>query len=440
MGLREILVAGIVVALCVVGLAVPRIGIYGYMWFALLRPDILAWAEGPRPYSKMIAICTLAGSVRYITSLQVVLINPISRLLIFLLIFSGFSAFFAVNKDLAVEPYSVYARIVLMALLVPMLCTSLQDVKLLLLVAAFSLGFLGAKFGAGGFFHGGVRYTQGYGGFLGDNNTLALAFAMTVPLCWYARLLLQRKALRVLMMLMAFGSAAGIVWLHSRGGLLALGCTLIVIALRSRYKLLMLVLLPFLILPPMYMVRESYLPRISTIQNYDEDLSALGRLQYWDAAVRMWKDHPIFGVGFGMDNWVELSAPYLGREDYHVVHNNYLQVLVDSGIFAFLILIFLLVGTIIRMEISMRRIRKIQPELEIIPKALQASLIAFAVGSTFLSLVKFDIFYFILMIAAAWWTVYKDLMWRASAGLAPPPPIQVKRPAVAAAARSTQPV
>jgi O-antigen ligase len=94
----------------------------------------------------------------------------------------------------------------------------------------------------------------------------------------------------------------------------------------------------------------------------------------------MWVDRPILGVGFGSTNFQSLLPQYLG-----VVHTTYLQILVDSGLIVFMIYIVLLGGTIFWLGRSASRMRKTHPHLEPYPMALQGAILAFAVGSVFLS-------------------------------------------------------
>jgi O-antigen ligase len=110
-----------------------------------------------------------------------------------------------------------------------------------------------------------------------------------------------------------------------------------------------------------------------------------------------------------------LSA-YLGSEDEHVAHNTYVQVLADSGLFAEIVYLGLLFGTTIWLGRSAKRCRKIRPGLEAYPLGLQTSLVAFIVGSTFLSRVTFDFYYVLIMMAASWYLVEKSERFRKQPG------------------------
>jgi putative inorganic carbon (hco3(-)) transporter len=434
MALREILLIIILIPLTAASILVPRVGVFGYLWFALMRPDILSFAEG-RPYSMILAVATLIGTARHVvTHFHELFLNPISRMLLIMVGFTALSVVFAVDVGLALEPFPSYMKILIMALLIPIVCTSVSDVKMLIIVSAMSLGFIGSKFGYFGFLHGGMRFATAYGGFIRDNNSFSLAMAMTVPLCLGARLIVKTFWMKALLIAMLCGCLGAVVWSHSRTGFLSLAVGLGMMLLRSKGKMLMLLFAPVAIGGAIFLAGDAYLNRMSTITNYEQESSAYSRIVYTKAAIRMWRDHPLFGVGFGGQNWVALSPKYLGVEDPHVVHNTYAQILVDSGIGTLLAFLALLFGTLIRLEKSLRGVRRIQPELEVIPKTLQAALLSFAVGCTFLSLVKFDILYFLLMICASWWTVYRNLLQSAASGSAtsaqpaPPRRIEVTRP------------
>ena len=259
---------------------------------------------------------------------------------------------------------------------------------------------------------GGARFTEGMGsaGLISDNNCLALALAMAAPLCWYARNFFESWWLRLAILGMLFSTIAAIVMTHSRGGALAFVIGFAPVVLRAKRKLPIMLLVAVLSAPALFMVRESYFARMESIADYTTEVSAVSRIDYAKAAIAMWKDYPLAGVGFGTANYTRLVANYLGRDDSHVAHNTYLQVLVDSGIFAFLNYCGLLFGALYWLQRSASRLRRRLPGMEIYPVMLQSSLLAFAVGSTFLSRVNFDYTYMLLMAVAAWIPIERQLL------------------------------
>lgn len=409
--MRELFLVAIVALLCPVSVLYPRIGLYAYTWFALMHPDALAWSVGRWPLSPALAYCTLAGTLlREVVNVAVWFKNWTCLLLLLLFALFGVSSLLAVSPTLSEYPFSLFSRVCLMALLIPMLVRTREHLREFTLVVAFSMGALGMKWGITGFRDGGARYSSSTAyGFLADNNCAALAFAMVVPLCWFSRSLVRKPWQKMAYGAMAMGSVAGIVWTHSRGGALSVAAAMLFMAARSQRKILVLVLLLAMTAPAVYLVRDSYTQRMGTLQSVDEDASARSRFMYWDAAYRMWKDHPVFGVGFGSDNFMLLLPTYLGFRDRHVVHNTYLQILADSGLPALLVYLALMLGTMVWLGRSAKRAMKIDPQLRVYPWAIQAALVAFAVGSMFLSRVTFDFYYILLMMAASWTVVLRKL-------------------------------
>lgn len=406
--MRDLVVMGLTGLLCLLSPFQPRLGLYGYYWFALMRPDILSWS-GPNRYSLFIALSALfSNSGRVLAGLPILFRNPLCRTLLLLFGVYTLSVPLAVRPELCYEPYSLFLRMIVMALLIPLAVVEEKELGMLVVIMAASIGLLAGKFGLSGILSGGARFGQGYGGMLSDNNTMALAFVMAVPLCWFSRLLVKPPWARIGLQALALLSVAGTVFTHSRGGVLAVGVTLLWIAWRSKHKLLVGLMVIGVGGASVYVVRDTLVSRLETIAAPTEEASAKSRIILAQSAVKLWLDHPLFGVGFTENNERELISKYVPpayREEYagKVIHNTYLQVLVDSGIFALLLYCLLLFGSIWRLEKTIRRLKVVGTlEDAAIPLGLQTALISYAVGSTFLSRTSFDFFYILAMTSAAW--------------------------------------
>jgi O-antigen ligase len=157
---------------------------------------------------------------------------------------------------------------------------------------------------------------------------------------------------------------------------------------------------------------------METLENVHEEASAESRLLHAAIALKMARDYPLLGVGFGGFNYAALAPRYMDEFNpqlmNHVAHNSYLQMLVDSGIFAFLLYSGLLVYAILWLGRSAARMRDTNPPYEPIPLAIQGALIVFAVGSTFYSCQRMDLPYIFLMAAAAWRTIEAQLLAKAA--------------------------
>ena len=409
MHLREILLTAVVLTLCALALVRPRLGLFGYIWYATMRPDVLAWCADANNYSLYLAVCTLLGAVPYLSNLGRLVRSWSSALFLTLQIPLALSTFLAVRPELSYGLYTDFVKSFVVLLLIPVLIEDFQQLVQLILLIGISIGVLGLKFGGFGIVHGGVIIVDGYGGQMSDNNLVGLALTMMIPLCWYGRALTESRAFRWMLSGIVAVSVAGIVMTNSRGSSLALGAVFLCIILRSRRKIAALLVASVVAGAAIYLVRDEYINRIATITHYEQEASASSRIVYAEAAVKMWLDYPVLGVGFGGLNYMALAGRYMGLNNDHVAHNSYLQMLVDSGIIAFVFYITLLFGTICYLGISCRRIGREWPDVACMGVALQTSLVAFAVGGTFYSSQRYDLPYIILMCSAAWELLVKSI-------------------------------
>lgn len=408
--MRQAILILVIVLLSALGLAVPEVAILTYVWYSLMRPD--AWAFSTLPFSIILAAVALASSLRYVGRLPTLFRSPICLLLVLQQFPIALSVIFAVNMELSLEPYNRYIRLVTMCLLIPLIFNTEKWLRRLVIGIACSMGFVALKFGVFSLVFGGVALVKGYAGGISDSNGLALAMVILLPLCWYGASLVEPLWFKTALFVVAAFSVVTVVMSNSRGNMLAMGVVLLMITLRSKYKTLGLVGVLLLTGPALYLAGDRFTERIATISEYEEDASAAGRLDFWMASLKMAKDYPILGVGFGEKNYIALASGYLGRENRWVVHNTYLQMLVDSGVFGLILYVATLGGAVIWLGLSARRMRKLKPEWLGYPLALQTSLLGFAVGSVFYSRGDFEFMYFVLMTGAAWQLIEKAELGR----------------------------
>jgi len=433
--MRDLVLMVVVISLCVVAIFRARVGLLGYMGYAVLRPDAIAWS-GPNRYSFFLALTTLLGSTIHMPHrLPIFVRNPFLVLLLLLNVLYVLSAFFAVDSRLAWDPLNQHLRATVMALLIPVLITTRKELKIFLLVVSGGLGLLGAKFGLWGLWHGGARFDRGVGGMMADNNMLALGFAMGLPLLWFCIPLVEQLWAKAALLSLFGLTLAALVMTFSRGGALAAATAMGLIFLRSRYKLLVLVLLALLLLPAAALVGDAYLERLASIATPTEDHSTYSRLVMWRAGLRLFADHPLLGVGFGRQNQQVLIGRYLPGEatavpEMMVMHNTWIQLLADSGAFAFAVYVALLASVWLWLWRIPRKVREKDPPIAYMADALRASLAAFVVGSTFVSRVDFDLYYILLCAAIALYEILRPepqtISAPVAATLAAPAPVPVK--------------
>ncbi len=408
MGYREILMMAAVAAICAASLWRSQIALYGYLWYALMRPDVLAFVEAKYPISLVLAVMVLISVLREAGAIPAIFQSSISRSLLLLQIPLGLSVVFAVNPDLCSVRYNFYVRMIVVLFAIPVLIRTEQHLRELLLVMTFSLGAIAVKFGAFGLIHGGAELISGYGN-MDDNNFLALSLAMLVPLCWYYLGLTSSRVIKLGLLGIMLCAVAQIVMSGSRGSSLALGLGLLMVVARSKRRIGVLLAALVLIGPVVYLVRDMYFARMTTLRSYDEEASAASRIVHAKAAFAMWRDYPILGVGFGGMNYARLSSQYADLDGEHVAHNTYLQTLVDSGIIAFVLYVYVLLMSVYKLGHSAAYWKERNPARAAIAWSFQTALVSFLLGCTFYSCQRMDFPYMLLMGAGAWENMDRQL-------------------------------
>ena len=189
-------------------------------------------------------------------------------------------------------------------------------------------------------------HTQGL-----DRNGFA---ALLVSMCPLAYLLLRKSEYTFIKIFSGFcmlSFISGIILTYSRGGALALGITLIVIALQSKQKIKVILILLILGLLIGSRISEKYIYRIKSIKSYEEDVSSMGRVATNKAAENMLKSHPLLGVGAGNFNDLFLSYTPDDLRQWvkpgKSIHNIFLQVASETGLVGLLIFSLLLIKSFI---------------------------------------------------------------------------------------------
>jgi probable O-glycosylation ligase (exosortase A-associated) len=396
--MRDVVIFGIIFALVPMMFKRPAVGALVYMWISIMNPHRLAYGPAHNfPFAAMVAAITLIGLVRNGTPRK----YPFSAVTALLIVFASwmtFTTFFALAPSLAWMEWNRVMKTMLMVAVTIAIINEEEDLKKMLWILALSLGFFGFK---GGLFTlasgGNYRVLGPDGSYIAENNSLALAFVMTVPIIWYLRMQAQKKwmkhgltALAVLTSISAAGS-------YSRGALLAGIAMMIFLWLKSRNKVSTGVILVLIIPVIMLAMPEQWFARMSTIDNYQQDGSAQGRFNAWYFAMNVAKAH-FLGGGFNVFNpWTfRFYAP--NPLDYHVAHSIYFQVLGEHGYVGLTLYVALIIATWRTASGIIKSVRSL-PDLKWasdLAAMCQVSMIGYLVGGAFLSLAYYDFFYYVL--------------------------------------------
>lgn len=401
-----------IVIFAIVGLALlkvfskPYIGIYLWTWLSLMNPHRLTWGVAHDfPFAAVVGGSTLIGMFVSKEKGRMVWTREMALLLLFVGWMSITTAF-AFHPDLALEYLVQVLKIQLFVFLTVYLISGKRQLIGLLWVTALSLAFYGVK---GGLFTlisgGGARVMGPEGSFLGGNNELALALIMTVPLLVYLFQQEQRKWLRYGLGGVIFLCALAIVGSQSRGalvGAMAMGGFLWLKS-RQKFKIGFIVLAAAVII--LISMPESWWERMSTIRDYQQDSSALGRINAWWTAWNVATSN-FFGGGFKMftPDIFRLYAPV--PDNPHDAHSIYFQVLGEHGFTGLFLFLALGISTWFRCGKIIRAFKNSDPQhkwMADLAAMLQVSLIGFAATGAFLGLAYFDYYYLLIAIIVILW-------------------------------------
>jgi probable O-glycosylation ligase (exosortase A-associated) len=134
---------------------------------------------------------------------------------------------------------------------------------------------------------------------------------------------------------------------------------------------------------------------MDTIGTYEQDTSAMGRINAWHFAVNVANDRPVFGGGFRVFSPEKFAVYAPDPDDYHDAHSIYFEVLGEQGWVGLAIFLAFGIGAW-RAASSVGR----KADLGERPhwtgelcRMVQVSLAGYAVGGAFLGLAYFDLYY-----------------------------------------------
>ncbi len=241
-------------------------------------------------------------------------------------------------------------------------------------------------------------FTAGY--FLGDGNDLAWSLTIFLGFVFYLFSAAPSKIIK-LAVLGAFGVfMLGIVGTGSRGAFLALTASFGYLVLQSKYKIAALCIAVLAAFTILTVAPATYVDRIRSIGSFQEDSSALGRIMAWKAAARMATDNPL-GVGAGNFNSAygrfyrpsEVDSRIWRPQRWISPHSVYFLVLGEYGFIGVIVLLALLYANFTDNHKMVRQVAAgntiLDPALARLPKYLNMSLVAYAVGGLFLGGVNY---------------------------------------------------
>ena len=373
----------------------PVKGVILYALVSYLNPHRLTWGfAASLPVAKAITLATLIGLFSYAGDKKF----PMTRemvLISMLWLLACFGWPFALNPSGYIDELLRFSKILLMIYVTVSLIKSKEDLRLLVLAVVLSIGFYSLK-GAIWGLRGGTGWVKGPPGtFFGTNNEMGLVVNMVWPFFLFVAYSEKNKWLKRILLCCFWVSPLTVILTKSRGAALAMAVTGFFLIMRVKNKFVFLFIGGLIFFASVPFIPPEWYARMDTVQNYEKDASAMGRINAWHAAWNMAVDRPFTGGGLRAFTPEVIWRYAPNPEDFHDVHSIYFEVLGEMG-FPGLIVFLAIIATVM---INLRRIKKsakIHPDGEFYTNysnALFLGLVAYLTNGLFLGLAYFDLFY-----------------------------------------------
>lgn len=397
--MRDVLVTIIVFASLPYILKYAYLGPVMWVWISVMNPHSQGWGFARSyPFAAIIAV-TMLISLLVTKQERSLPRSPVTGVFIGFLLWMCITSLFAIHGAGAVyDQWIKVVKIFSITLVIMMLMKERKHIELVIWSIVISLGYYGDKGGIFTLRSGGNERVWGpQGTFIEGNNEVALALVMVIPLMYYLMLQTKNRWYRYGFMASMLLCALASLGSYSRGALLAVGAMGAVLWLKSKNKVKLGIVLALAVPVMLMFMPAQWFNRIDTINTYQEDESAMGRINAWKMAFNLASDRPL-GGGFDIyDSMVfQLYAP--NPTDVHAAHSIYFQTLGEHGFGG--LFLYLLLGVLTwRCGSVIAKKTKNVAELRWaydLATMMQVSLLGFAVGGAFLSLVYFDVPYYLM--------------------------------------------
>ena len=246
---------------------------------------------------------------------------------------------------------------------------------------------------------------------IGDNNYLAMATIMVMPLLVYLFRYSESRLIRLCFLGALLACFAGVIATSSRGGLIGLAVLGAFLILQSRRKLLTLLAVAVLAGGLLALAPAQWTERMDTISTADQDNSFMSRVTSWKLNTLLALDRPLVGGGYSaMENWAvfDIYKPKFHTLDgfiaspeptiAYAAHSIYFQTLGDLGFPGFFLFMAILFAGFRNLGRILRTTRGNESLIWAYDLAVlfRLSLIVFVVCGALLSAAYFELLYIML--------------------------------------------
>ncbi len=403
-------------AACLLGVLRPFWGLLCLVFLYYFRPDIWEAPDWFRPLM-WITVSVAIGWALHVRTFRTHILLALSLTVLVGHLISALNA--VASVDLALNQVNVLSKLIIVMFLTMQLVDTPRKMNAFLWMNVIGMVWNLKTILYLGFFGTGVtedlRVDVGVGQG-GGANYLAMILVMMLPM-----LFMKFQAGRARERTVALGLIPlvllCIVLTGSRAGYLATGVTILVMTFLTNRKVLGLLTAGIAAVVLLLAMPQSQWDRLQRGIGPEgqRDFAAQSRVLLWEAALDMWSDHSVMGVG--PDNFSLLSPRYAGfyagrnMEAYapgveragFVAHSTWLQTLAEGGLLSAIPFLLLFPVALLYLW-RCRRLARSDPEGPLIVAHATTMIgmwVAFIIGSSFGSHIKLDFLWWYMGCAAA---------------------------------------
>ncbi len=416
--MRDIVLFALLAVALVYSIRQAWIGVIAWTVVSIMNPHTYGYAVATFPVAASIAVATMLGVLIAPASAKRFPWSGESITLIALMAFFCVTLAFAFNVAGSFDQFKKVMKIDFMLLIALYLLHDKRQIHALCWALVVSIGFYGVKGGLFTIATGGAYRVWGpQNTYIEGNNEVALAIILVIPLVRYLQLQTkvrwQRLAYFGVMGLMAAAALGS----HSRGALLAILAMAMLLWWRSKGKLLVGMFIGIAGATLFSLMSDQWFQRMETIGEYQEDASAMGRINAWYMAWNLASNH-VFGGGFDIYTPIIASLFAPDPTQIRAAHSIYFQILGEHGFIGLALFLLLYLFTW-RSAGALRKAGSQDPEMQWVRDLgamCQVALAGYLVGGAFLSLAYFDLPYniMILVVATRVWVLDRERQPRRS--------------------------
>jgi probable O-glycosylation ligase (exosortase A-associated) len=390
-------------ALAIVGtigsLRSPIIGLFVYVFFAILRPQfIFSFAGDLSGISFWVGVAMLAGWVLHrFGSWQFGRGRIVVRMLL------AFVAWFAISSVLALDPARAYAQLpVLARFILPFFVgvTLLNSPTLrsrMMWAIVFAQGYVGFEMNLN-YLRGRNSAADGFGGM--DNNCFAVSLVATLGPAIALGMAAKTWHERALAWICAALILHTTLLTFSRGGLVGMMAVLAVAFVLMPKGPKQLAAIAVVLLLAVRFTGPQLIARYSTTfaSSEDRDASAESRLDLWSDCLMVAREYPVFGVGPA--NWRVIASQF-GWPEGKSAHSVWMETAAEVGFLGSLLLLTFFVTAAVKLW-PLARSRMREGDIDgALAFGSVLSIVGFIVGGQFVSVPGLELPYYVVMVGTS---------------------------------------